>query len=77
MTYWLTLGEAVASPRTDRKVQQIRYGLRGEVRDGMLVRVSSIDRDAAHGFILHGAFLQAMAAAIPDPFKSRILGLPA
>lgn len=74
VTYWLTLGEAVAATRTDRKLQQIRYGLRGEVPDGMLVRVSTIDRDADRAFGLQLAFLQAMAASISDAYKSRILG---
>ncbi|MCP5283236.1 MAG: EpsI family protein [Rhodoferax sp.] len=74
VTYWLTLGESVAATRTDRKLQQIRYGLQGEIPDGMLVRVSSIGADTNAGFALQQRFLQAMTGAVPEQFKSRILG---
>lgn len=74
VTYWLTLGETVAATRTDRKLQQMRYGLRGLVPDGMLVRVSSIDRVADRAFAAQLAFLKTMAAAIPAQHADRILG---
>jgi EpsI family protein len=74
VTYWLTLGDTVAATRTERKLEQIRYGLRGEVPDGMLVRVSSIGRDVAAGFALQLTFLQALASGIPEAYKSRIIG---
>lgn len=74
VTYWLTLGETVAATRTERKLQQMRYGLRGLVADGMLVRVSTIDREAAHAFDVQVSFLQAMALAIPRDSVDRVLG---
>lgn len=77
VTYWLTLGDHVAATRTQRKIEQMRYGLRGQVPDGMLVRVSTIDRDAPNGFSVQREFLQSMAAAIPDAHRNRILGVRA
>ena len=77
VTYWLTLGESVAATRSDRKIQQIKYGLRGEIPDGMLVRVSSIGQDAQAGFALQQRFLQALAGAVSETVKSRVLGRPA
>ena len=74
VTYWLTLGETVAATRMQRKLQQIRYGLRGIIPDGMLVRVSSVDRDVPAAFAAQESFLKEMAAAIPKAYRSRILG---
>lgn len=74
VTYWLTLGETVAATRTQRKIEQMRYGLRGLVPDGMLVRVSSIERDADLGYARQLQFLEQLAAAIPAAYQSRILG---
>jgi EpsI family protein len=74
VTYWLTLGETVAATRTDRKIQQMRYGLRGLIPDGMLVRVSTIDRDAEHAFAVQDDFLRALAVAIPEAQRARVLG---
>ncbi len=77
VTYWLTLGETVAATRTDRKLQQMRYGLRGIVPDGMLVRVSSIDRNADHAFTVQDQFLGDMVRAVPERYRSRVVGLNA
>lgn len=74
VTYWLTLGETVAATRMDRKLQQMRYGLRGLVPDGMLVRVSTIGGDMASAFTLQEAFLRQLAATLPVAYSSRIIG---
>jgi len=77
VTYWLTLGETVSASRTQRKLRQMEYGLQGIVPDGMLVRVSSIDADAPHAFAVQGAFLQALAPAVPAPYVNRVFGASA
>jgi EpsI family protein len=76
VTYWLTLGETVAATRTQRKLRQMEYGLRGIVPDGMLVRVSSIDPDAERAFAVQHSFLEALALAIPSQHANRVLGTP-
>ena len=43
ITYWVTVGDKAVLPGFDQKLQQLRYGLTGNVPDGMLVRISSID----------------------------------
>ncbi len=74
VTYWLTLGESVASGGADRKLAQIRYGLKGIIPDGMLVRVSTIDKDAVRAFAVQDAFLTNLVSAIPSPMLSRVVG---
>ena len=74
VTYWLTLGESVAADRTERKLAQMRYGLKGWIPDGMLIRVSSIDRDAERAFAVQDAFLVALVAGVPGPLLSRVVG---
>lgn len=74
VTYWLTLGEMVAATRTELKMQQMRYGLRGLVPDGMLVRVSSIDRDPERGFSGQRVFLTDLGHALAPAHIDRILG---
>ncbi|MBX3600234.1 MAG: EpsI family protein [Rubrivivax sp.] len=74
VTYWLTLGETVAATRTQRKLRQMEYGLRGIVPDGMLVRVSSIDADAERAFGIQQAFLEGLASAVPSQYANRVLG---
>eukprot|EP01036_Dinobryon_divergens_P039695 gene39695-52375_t len=46
VTYWTVVGDHVTTTGVNKKLTEMRYGLRGRVPDGMLVRVSSIDRDS-------------------------------
>jgi EpsI family protein len=74
ITYWLLVGDQVTTSRTDQKLAQFRLGLKGLIPDGMLVRVSTIDANAAHGHAMQAAFLAEMADAIPEAARDRIFG---
>jgi len=74
VTYWLTLGETVAAGRAEQKLNQMRYGLRGLVPDGMLVRLSSIDRDVARAYAIQDRFAADLASAIDPVWRSRVFG---
>ena len=52
ITYWITLDETATLPGISRKYEQIRYGLRGQIPDGLLFRVSSINNDEQASFKL-------------------------
>lgn len=75
VTYWITVGDQVVPTRTEQKLAQIGYGLRGQIPDGMLIRLSTIDRDPAHAFNVHDGFVRDLAARLSDkPGAERILG---
>jgi EpsI family protein len=74
ITYWLLVGDQVTTSRMDQKLAQFKLGLKGLIPDGMLVRVSSIDRDMSHGHLMQAQFLAALANAIPDVDRARIFG---
>ena len=65
ITYWMTVGETAALPGIRRKLAQLRYGLSGEIPDGMLIRVSSLDGDAQRAFALQAAFIAEFQDALP------------
>ena len=75
VTYWLTLGETVAAGRMERKLDQMRYGLRGWIPDGMLVRISTIDRDASRAYRIQDSFASSLAQAVDPAWRSRIFGM--
>jgi hypothetical protein len=54
----------------------MRYGFHGEIPDGLLFRVSSINRDTAGAFQLQDSFVQALVARLGEPDKLRLTGLP-
>lgn len=74
ITYWLVVGDRVTVSRTDQKLAQFALGLKGLIPDGMLVRVSNIDRDMARGHRLQALFLQQMAAAFAPAARDRVFG---
>jgi EpsI family protein len=75
VTYWVVVGNQAVTSGVDQKLAQMRYGLRGIIADGMLVRVSSIDPDMAHGHGVQAKFIAAMAAAMPGQDRARIFGI--
>jgi EpsI family protein len=74
ITYWIVVGTNVATTGIEQKLAQMRYGLRGVIADGMLVRVSSIDADMAHGHAVQARFIADMAAGMTDPVRPRVFG---
>ena len=74
ITYWVVVGNEIATSGVEQKLAQMRYGLRGVIADGMLVRVSSIEPDMARGHAVQSGFIADMAAAIPSQARSRVFG---
>lgn len=76
ITYWVVVGGQIATTGIEQKLAQMRYGVRGVIADGMLVRVSSIETDREKGLGLQAVFITDLANAIPEPGRSRVFGDP-
>jgi EpsI family protein len=74
ITYWITLNETATLPGLGRKFEQLRYGLRGQIPDGMLFRVSSIGRDETESFRLQDKFLSDLASNMEPSILGRYFG---
>ena len=66
ITYWMTIGEQPTLPGIPRKLLQLRYGLLGEIPDGMLVRVSSRQAQGEDAFALQTRFIADLRLALPQ-----------
>jgi EpsI family protein len=77
VTYWTVVGDFVTTTGINKKITEMRYGMRGKIPDGMLVRVSSIDRDTAKAHSIQAEFAAAMVAAIAPEHRSRFSGVGA
>ena len=75
VTYWTIVGDQQSLSGWDRKVSEIRHGLRGEIVDGLLFRVSSIDRDSAAGFRAQDDFIKALVTALTPAARRQLVGL--
>ncbi len=77
VTYWTVVGEHVTTGGLSKKLVEMRYSLFGLIPDGMLVRVSSIDRDTERAYRIHAEFAAAMVAAIAAEHRPRFAGVSA
>jgi len=76
ITYWRTVGDAVEVNSLKWKLQQLKYGLTGEIPDGLLFRISSIQADDARAYQLQDAFARDLLKAMSPSGRQRIIGNP-
>ena len=74
ITYWVVVGDQQTQFGLRMKLAQMRYTLTGIVPDGMLVRVSSIDRDEVGAYDNQADFIRSMLVSIRDTERERITG---
>jgi EpsI family protein len=74
ITYWITMDETATLPGLTRKYEQIRYGLKGQIPDGMLFRVSSMGGSEAESLKLQNQFLNDLAGSMQRTILARYFG---
>ena len=75
VTYWLTVGDQVIKNRIEKRLAEIRLGLTGQIPDGLLFRISSIDNDTAHAFAMQQRFAADLLNAVPSGARKQLSGL--
>lgn len=75
VTYWTTVGNRVAMGNIDKKLAEMHYRLGGDIPDGLLFRVSSIDRDTPRSFAEHQQFINQLLAVLSPTDRLRLTGL--
>jgi len=77
VTYWLSMAGTVVRNDFDRRMVQVRLLQTRQIPDGLLFRVSSIDRDEAHAFRVQQQFVADMMVAMSPEVRARVSGLKA
>jgi EpsI family protein len=74
ITYWIVVGEKAVLSEWEQKLARLRYGMTGKVPDGLLVRISSIDRDRKSAYQQHEKFAESMLGAVNQKDRAWIVG---
>ncbi len=74
ISYWIVVGDRIALRGMSQKLAQLRYGVEGKIPDGLLFRVSSIDRDSVAAFALQEEFVQGLLGAVTKDTRERLVG---
>jgi EpsI family protein len=76
VTYWAIIGDVVVVGAIDKKLTEMRYRIGGQIPDGLLFRISSIDTDSERSFLQQNAFVNDLVRTLPPLEKRRLTGLP-
>jgi EpsI family protein len=74
VTYWTTIGDRVFQGGIQKKLAEMRYGLNGQIPDGMLIRISSIDPETAHAYEMQTRFADQMLRALTPKNRQKLYG---
>jgi len=77
VTYWVTIGDRISLGGMERRLIELEYGLQRIIPDGLLFRVSSINRDSAQAFRDQDAFTRDLLATLPAVSREWLAGDPA
>lgn len=77
VTYWVTIGDRISLGGFERRLIELEYGLQRVIPDGLLFRVSSVNRDTAQAFRDQDAFTRDLLAAVPAASRNWLAGDPA
>ena len=75
LTYWFTMGETLVQSRWDKRLVELRLALTGQIPDGLLFRVSSIDRDPERAWRVQQEFVTDLLGALGPAERTRLAGL--
>ena len=75
VTYWFTVGDTAIKNKVQQRLVEIKLSLTGQVPDGLLFRVSSIDENTPRAFAAHDQFIADLLAAVPVEGRKRLSGL--
>ncbi len=75
LTYWTTVGNKVVVGSKETKLEQMKYGFKGQIPDGLLFRVSSITPDAEEGYAAQQQFIGELVGHVPAQHRLRLAGL--
>lgn len=73
--YWFAFAGRTSASAWERRLQSLRLTMTGQVPDGLLFRVSSIDADAQRAWQRQGDFVRALLGACTPLARARLAGL--
>ncbi|TSA13920.1 MAG: EpsI family protein [Comamonadaceae bacterium] len=74
VTYWTVVGDQITTNALEKRLTEMRYAMHGQIPDGMLVRVSSIDKNSDKAYALQSSFARDLIQAISPDHRSRFAG---
>ncbi len=74
ISYWMRVGNDVATGVFDRQMARLKYGLRGLIPDGALIRVSTVGLAEDVSYRLQDQFIRDLITAVPPENRKFFVG---
>jgi EpsI family protein len=74
VSYWIRVGNDVSTGIFDNQILRFKYGLKGLIPDGALIRVSTVGIPAAQSFELQDEFIKDLLGAITPAAQRFLIG---
>jgi EpsI family protein len=74
VSYWIRVGNDIATGIFDNQILRLKYGLRGLIPDGALVRVSIVGMPADQSFKLQDQFIRDLLEAVDPATRKFLIG---
>ncbi|CAM8667738.1 EpsI_fam, EpsI family protein [Comamonadaceae bacterium] len=74
VTYWTVVGDQIVTSNINKKLVEINYSIQDRVPDGMLFRISSIDKNTSAAYSIQERFAKDIADAIDKKSRNRFIG---
>jgi EpsI family protein len=74
VSYWMRVGNDVATGVFDRQIARLKYGLRGQIPDGALIRVSTVGLAEDVSFSLQDQFIRDFIGAVAPENRRFFIG---
>lgn len=75
LTYWFAVAGGQVETRLEKRIQVLKSTLSGQIPDGLLFRVSSIDKDTSRAWRKQVEFIQSMIQVADATGRRRLAGL--
>lgn len=76
VSYWVVVGNKVVTNSWQLKFEQVKYGLKGYITDGLLFRISSVNNNVSQAYASEEVFINDMIVALETNDRKKLSGLP-
>ncbi len=77
VTYWFTVGDTAIKNKLQQRMVEVKLGLTGQIPDGLLFRVSSIDDTTERAYRMQDQFVAELLKGTTAQSRVRLSGLGA
>jgi len=75
VSYWIRVGDKLVRGQVEQTLTRFSYGFKGIMPDGILFRVSEINKDSQDSFALQDQFIRALLSSLTLKDRKILVGL--